>query len=697
MASNISQADLDIILRAHGAQDTGGQIRMTAAELKNMGAAAAEANTKLKELGTFQSILTQEQFKVNQAWETFGKTAPPAANNLRLATAGVIREWIVLGHEAMTGNFSRMPGSLVVMTERMGGLHNITLQTIGAFAGAGAAVLVLGELAYQAYEMSKAIHETSEGLTAFGDSSFTIEQVSENFHALSINAGLARKEAEEFVSTIGRLAGMTPQGIDALSFIMPGLSRATGGNKQATEAIEAILNPMKLTASEARRIFKDFTQDELDAINRTKEVGDVQGRMAAGMAILDRHILGNIDARKQQVQIDQRYLAMSEMVEAGVDTQSAALDMNTQYILKARDAMREFLTANADNTEQDLHDTASEYNKVEYGIQLEMRLNKQKSAAIRTMVDESIALIRREDRERTQAYENDLRLWSADAALQHKVNTNWSHDLDAKVDAFMQANREIWRMEDETARERLRIQQHMVDTIANTETQLVSNILSGRMGLMNSLLRMTGQFIENEIAADLRYLTARMFFSDVELAHLERNNLGGFLFHTAMEEGKLAASAATTAGEMTLDEEGMVVSIATSKTAAASNIFDRAWEAMAGAYASISEIPVVGPFLAPAIAAGLFATVVGLAASLDTGTAYVPQDMLANIHKGEMVIPKPMADTMRDGGGMGGGSTVIIQALDSADVARWVGQNKRLIASAVADSQRFNPSTRPVW
>ena len=75
-----------------------------------------------------------------------------AADGLNLATAGVTREFIVLGHEAMVGNFSRIPGSLLVLTERMGGLsallNPITLGIVaigGAVIGFAVAVIKGGQ------------------------------------------------------------------------------------------------------------------------------------------------------------------------------------------------------------------------------------------------------------------------------------------------------------------------------------------------------------------------------------------------------------------------------------------------------------------------------------------------------------------------------------------------------------------------
>src|SRR5579859_2944752 len=66
--------------------------------------------------------------------------AAAAQQGLSVGTAGVTREIIVLGREIASGDFSRIPGSLLVLTNRMGGLNLGTLGAVAAFGALAAAM-----------------------------------------------------------------------------------------------------------------------------------------------------------------------------------------------------------------------------------------------------------------------------------------------------------------------------------------------------------------------------------------------------------------------------------------------------------------------------------------------------------------------------------------------------------------------------
>lgn len=89
-------------------------------------------------------------------------------------------------------------------------------------------------------------------------------------------------------------------------------------------------------------------------------------------------------------------------------------------------------------------------------------------------------------------------------------------------------------------------------------------------------------------------------------------------------------------------------------------VLSNAAVAASGAMAATAAIPIVGPLLAPAAGASMFAATAAFAplASAAGGWGDVPSDQMAMIHKREMVLPASIAQHVRDsaGRGAGGGS-----------------------------------------
>ena len=140
----------------------------------------------------------------------------------------------------------------------------------------------------------------------------------------------------------------------------------------------------------------------------------------------------------------------------------------------------------------------------------------------------------------------------------------------------------------------------------------------------------------------------------------------------AMHElAKTAATSASASFRVATEEEAAVKSVAIWLWSGLKNIAIKAWEAAAAAFASIAAIPVVGPVLAPLAAAGALAAVIGIGshlASAEGGWDRVPSDQVAMIHKNEMVLPAPLAESVRNmasGGGGGGGQAIHIHAMDA--------------------------------
>lgn len=118
----------------------------------------------------------------------------------------------------------------------------------------------------------------------------------------------------------------------------------------------------------------------------------------------------------------------------------------------------------------------------------------------------------------------------------------------------------------------------------------------------------------------------------------------------AGEAQKIAASQAASAVLQALGLEDATTSAVTQTSMATQEIASNAAVAAAGAYAATAAIPYVGPLLAPAAAAEAYTSVIAFEglASAAGGYYQVPDDMLANIHKDEMVLPSWAASGMRN-------------------------------------------------
>ena len=112
-------------------------INATTGVSRAQSSAADSANVFRQALGD----QTNEVKALRTAFEETNTAAGHAAHG----TGGVTRELLVLGHEAMMGNFSRFGGSLIVMAELVGNVSTKMIALGGAIALAGVAVYHLIE------------------------------------------------------------------------------------------------------------------------------------------------------------------------------------------------------------------------------------------------------------------------------------------------------------------------------------------------------------------------------------------------------------------------------------------------------------------------------------------------------------------------------------------------------------------------
>ena len=193
----------------------------------------------------------------------------------------------------------------------------------------------------------------------------------------------------------------------------------------------------------------------------------------------------------------------------------------------------------------------------------------------------------------------------------------------------------------------------VVGEIESAEGSMVNDILTKRKSLSQSLVALGAQLVTSEITNDIRAITTRTLLQSTAATQQRALEQGGVLYHMAANAQQTASTAQSQSAQTSAVVAGNTARVsatisadsaahAASAATGGATVMADAAKAFSGTYASVSQIPYVGWILAPIAASAAYAGVAayeGLA-SLDTGTNFVPRDMLANIHEGEAVVPR---------------------------------------------------------
>ncbi len=207
-------------------------------------------------------------------------------NNMRLATAGTTREFIVLGHEMMVGNFSRVPGSLLVLLERMGSLQKVTAAlvspigaaSLGLVALAGAAIY----FAYEAYEDQKSIEGITERLNLFGNATAqTASQVEAMQNRLRTSFNLWDSDSRKLTQTFATIPGVTQADQEALAGLAVTIAAASHGQIPLAKAMEEVAGAAEKGPKALQTLAEKFGYTGESAGTLHDEIQNVTGAVEA--------------------------------------------------------------------------------------------------------------------------------------------------------------------------------------------------------------------------------------------------------------------------------------------------------------------------------------------------------------------------------------------------------------------------------
>ncbi len=174
--------------------------------------------------------------------------------------------------------------------------------------------------------------------------------------------------------------------------------------------------------------------------------------------------------------------------------------------------------------------------------------------------------------------------------------------------------------------------------IEHAFTTSIDGMLMGTQTLQQGMRRLALSMVESFAQAGIKQVFTLL---SSQLASLTAATVASQTAQTAAVTGGVAARSA-------VSKAGAVANAATQK----SGVMGHAASTAAAVYDDVAQIPYVGWLLAPPAAAAAFAAVAafgGMIPSFDVGTPFVPRDMVAQVHQGEIIVPAAQAAGIRSG------------------------------------------------
>jgi hypothetical protein len=234
---------------------------------------------------------------------------------------------------------------------------------------------------------------------------------------------------------------------------------------------------------------------------------------------------------------------------------------------------------------------------------------------------------------------------------------------------------------------------HAFDQIGVSVSRSIMGMIAGTTSLRDAARNILLQMIEAFLHARIRMVA---------------DWLAGVVAQTAAtsagEGSKTAAVAAGTSARSSLESSAAASSGIGVIAGILKSIFASAAQTFAGIFGFLS--PVMGPAAAGPAAAGQ-AAVLGVASALpafEVGSWELPGDMIAKVHKGEMIVPAAPAAAWRSalndgplGGSVDGGrgpvtfnhaTNINISAIDGTSVKKFFKNNNQAILRAIDEGVR---------
>lgn len=690
---------------------------------------------------------------LDRAAASFG-IATGETEKFSLATVQAKREVIVLGHEFISGNFSRIPGSMMVLAERAGGLSF-------AMMGIGAAVAVA---TYSLYELVAGIERSERFMASLQNRmefagrgfAYNQQQTEQLVERLNLLPDVSKAAAREMVA-IADSSNLTGKQIDFLFNNLKLFAEGIGkdiptafkefesvlsnpiAKLKELDNVEGILNDTQRTQLDLAIKEGDTSQARSLAIaaltERFKQMHDVQTKLQSATKEFSEawdHLMDSFgNSSKLHWIVDNALPAMvgyaSELVKYleyiyGAKAGQTFTQWKTDLAQARADAEAVSKIPFRKDSPEGKKEQQDQARQASFDRKSQIDASMKGSGADRETKDAStdIAETRRVESEKYQISAEYIRMAKDDKNITlgeeyQLLQTNLAAQNKAEQESFAQ-QLELWKEgsseyqkilhDKQLADERyqlnkVRLEKQFTNEFQQEQKKQVNQMVQS-FAPLESAFRMTFSSI----------LRGQQSFSQIALNLADRlvENFVMGLVHEqvvalATEQVKTSAVATGEAARLGIKESASATGSAMQSATAQSSIGKSAAQAAASVYADVAAIPYIGWILAPPAAAAAFVAVEAFGSGMPSaagGWGEIPHDTMAMVHQKEMILPANIAQGVRDmvsGGGSGGansgggGTSIVIQAVDAKSIQRLLQGNGGAIAKAMAQQTRsFNPS-----
>lgn len=213
---------------------------------------------------------------------TAGAKMVDAAEKSAFATAGARRELIVLGHEAISGNFSRMPGSVMVLAERIGVAGAAMLSVAAPIAAVAVGIGLVAKAAYDGNEEMKGMNNALATTSGFaGLTRGSMRQLADEMaHTGQVTIG----QGKDIVTALVASGQIGAQSIGAVAKLASTYAQDTGQDiaKIAPQLTKLFADPARgaEALNQSMHFLTAAELDHLHALEMAGKAGEAQLELA---------------------------------------------------------------------------------------------------------------------------------------------------------------------------------------------------------------------------------------------------------------------------------------------------------------------------------------------------------------------------------------------------------------------------------